>query len=83
VVLETKDYFDSNNPVKDFIDDKLAITEGKNTKFKDLYDKFKFINDKINKSRFHDDLIHNGLKIKTINGNKMVLDIIIKEIADD
>lgn len=83
VVLETKDYFDSNNPVKDFIDDNLKIVEGKNTKFKDLYDKFKFINDKINKSRFHDDLKHNGLKIKTINGNKMVLDIIIKEIADD
>lgn len=83
VILETKDYFDSNNPVKDFIEDKLKIEEGKNTKFKDLYDKFKFINDKINKSRFHDDLIHNGLQIKTFNGNKMVLNIIIKEIADE
>lgn len=83
VITETKDYFDSNNPVKDFIEDKLKEVPNKNTKFKDLYDKFKFINDKINKSRFHDDLIHNGLQIKTINGNKMVLNIIIKEIADE
>jgi hypothetical protein len=83
VINQTKDYFDSNNPVKDFIEDKLKVVEGKNTKFKDLYDKFKFINDKISKSRFDDDLIHNGLQTKTINGTKMVLNIVIKEIADE
>jgi len=82
VINETKDYFDSNNPVKDFIDDKLICNNGTNIKFKDLYDSFKFINDKISKSRFGDDLEHNGLKTKTINGNKMVLNVAYKVNGD-
>lgn len=79
VINETADYFDSNNPVKSFIDARLETSTDK-TKMSDLwsdyqYEKFELIT----KTRFKDDLIHNGLKVETKNGNVYVFNIKLKD----
>jgi phage/plasmid-associated DNA primase len=76
VINETADYFDSNNPVKQFIDTYLKIENNKRIKITDLFDTYTSSNaEKISKTRFRDDILHNGLKVEKHRGNYYVMDI--------
>lgn len=79
VINETADYFDSNNPVKSFIDARLE-TSTTNIKMSELWSDYQYEKyELITKTRFKDDLIHNGLKVETKNGNVYVFDVKLKE----
>jgi P4 family phage/plasmid primase-like protien len=76
VINETADYFDSNNPVKQFIDSYLKVVNSKRIKITDLFDTYISSNaEKISKTRFRDDILHNGLKVEKHRGNYYVMDI--------
>ncbi len=83
VISCTSEYFDLNNPVKHYIESRLVISENKKIKMVDLYDDYlKSASDKINKSRFRDDLIQNDIKIEKVNGNMYALNVSYKIISD-
>ena len=86
VINETADYFDSNNPVKSYIESRLVLDETTtNNKIKmvDLYDNY-ISNDyeKISKTRFRDDIIHNGIKIEKLRGNMYAMNLTFKTVND-
>jgi phage/plasmid-associated DNA primase len=86
VINETANYFDSNNPVKSYIESRLVIDEttiNKKMKMVDLYDDY-IGNDyeKISKTRFRDDIIHNGIKIEKLRGNMYAMGLSLKTVND-
>ena len=69
----TKQYINDNNPIKDFIDNKIIKTDNKNDRIitSDLYKLFKSStqDEKTTAKKFYDDMLYNGFeKSHKING---------------
>ena len=83
VISETADYFDSNNPVKTYIETRLNIKENGKEMMTKLFDDYiSNNNEKITKTRFRDDLLHNGIVIEKRRGNMYAIGVEIKTIND-
>ena len=83
IINGTSEYFDLNNPVKHYIESRLETDNSKKIKITDLYDDYlKSASDKISKSRFKDDLLHNGLIIEKHRGYQYIMNVKIKVISD-
>jgi len=83
IINGTSEYFDLNNPVKHYIESSLETEDNKKIKITDLYDDYlKSASDKISKSRFKDDLLHNGLIIEKHRGYQYVMNVKIKVISN-
>jgi len=75
VADETASYFESNNPVKQFIDIYITPSTEK-IKIVDLFELYKSSKlEVISKTRFRDDLEHNDIKVEKHRGNYYVMNI--------
>jgi P4 family phage/plasmid primase-like protien len=82
IIKETNNYFDDNNPVKSYISSRLETSTSK-ILISDLYDDYIGNNyEKISKTRFRDDLLHNEILIEKHRGYQYIMNYKIKIKSD-